>query len=48
MELERVNTNQNISDLLTKPLPEAAADKHLQAMSLKTTMLKAVGAKQLI
>ena len=46
--LEKVSTNSNYSDICTKPLPEAALDKHLRSMNLKFTTEKASGAKQLV
>eukprot|EP00435_Cladocopium_sp_Y103_P036481 s3436_g9.t1 len=46
--LEKVSTNSNYSDICTKPLPEAALDKHLRSMNLKFSTEKASGAKQLV
>ena len=46
--LEKVPTNSNYSDICTKPLPEAALDKHLGSMHLKFSTEKASGAKQLV
>ena len=46
--LEKVSANNNYSDICTKPLPEAAFDKHLRSIHLKFSTEKASGAKQLM
>lgn len=48
LELEKVSTSANLSDLCAKPLPEAAGLKRLKSMGMKFTAEKAVGAKQLV
>ena len=48
LKLEKVATDKNLSDLCTKPLPEAATEKHLRTMGLKHYEKRAQGGKQLV
>ena len=48
LKLEKVATDKNLSDLCTKPLPEAATEKHLRTMGLKHYEKRAEGGKQLV
>ena len=48
LKLEKVATDKNLSDLCTKPLPEAAVEKHLRTMGLKHYDKRAQGGKKLV
>ncbi|CAE7515888.1 unnamed protein product [Symbiodinium natans] len=48
LELERVGTEKNYSDICTKPMPEVAMLKHLKNMGLRFHVGRAGAAKRLV
>ena len=48
LELERVGTEKNYSDICTKPMPEVAMLKHLKSMGLRFHAGRAGAAKRLV